>query len=158
MGVESDCAFVFYNQRFNRLNSHSPSHSHSKMLIGFTHKSSAVLPRFFCRIFRHCAVVDGDVLIQVASDGIRCFPVGSAEIRRLESAGWFFVKRDCQSAKFNCQFLTCVGFAKRALGIRRPFIWTPDGLFRFLCCPTGQSSRPDPMRVRRDDDFLRKSF
>ena len=31
---------------------------------------------------------------------------------------------------FTC--LTCVSFAKRALNIRNPFIWTPDQLFRFI--------------------------
>lgn len=116
----------------------------NKMLIGFTHTSSAVLPRFFCRIFRHSAVVIDGVLIQIATDGVRCFPVGPREIRRLENAGWVFIKCNLQSAKFNCNlhfanctFLTCVGFAKRAAGIRAPFIWTPDQLFRKLCAVSG---------------------
>ena len=103
-----------------------------KIFIGFTTKTSAILPRFFCMLFRHCVIITDGVLIQVGYDGVRAFRVGSREIKKLERAGWVFLELRVESGelKYNAfQFLTCVGFAKRALGIQNPFIWTPDQLF-----------------------------
>jgi len=97
-------------------------------------------------VFRHCVVVIDGHLIQIATDGVKVFRLGAREIRRLERAGWIFIEcgmlkleseisayGKIQLSSFNIpQFLTCVGFAKRAVGIRAPFVLTPDQLFRFL--------------------------
>ena len=118
-----------------------------KIFVGWTTKTSAILPKFFCPLFRHCVVVVDGVLIQIGVDGIRAFKVGMREIKKLEDAGWVFTqltmnneqckinaakKTDCSFFIVNYSFLTCVGFAKRALGIRAPFVWTPDQLFRLV--------------------------
>jgi hypothetical protein len=132
-----------------------------KILVGFATKTSAVLPRFFCALFRHCAVVIDGTLIQIGPDGVRLFRVRAREIGKLEAAGWVFLRVRGQglgtgvigrnvslSANHESRvaarepltpvpnpcpsFLTCVGFAKRALGIRAPFVWTPDQLFRMI--------------------------
>ncbi|MDR3208385.1 MAG: hypothetical protein LBT45_00890 [Rickettsiales bacterium] len=118
-----------------------------KILVGFATKTSAVLPSFFCALFRHCAIVADGMLIQIGTDKIRLFRVRAREIRKLENAGWVFVKVNSPKSIKNGRtsesrlsaidfglltFLTCVGFAKRALGIRAPFVWTPDQLFRML--------------------------
>jgi len=106
------------------------------MIVGFTTKTSARFSPFFCPLFRHCAVIADGILIQVATDGIRCFRCGRAEIRRLERAGWVFLELGVRNEElgmfFVPNFLTCVGFAKRAAGIRNPFILTPDGLFKAM--------------------------
>jgi hypothetical protein len=108
-----------------------------KIIIGFTHKTSAILPKFFCPVFRHCAVVIDGTFVQIGTDGIRMFRVRAREIKKLENAGWIFVELAISNEKLEMQknhfsLLTCVGFAKRALGIRAPFVWTPDQLFAFL--------------------------
>ncbi|MDR1071562.1 MAG: hypothetical protein LBL21_02900 [Rickettsiales bacterium] len=133
-----------------------------KILVGFATKTSAFLPSFFCALFRHCAVVIDGTLVQVGPDGIRLFRVRAREIGKLEAAGWVFVdsgfairnsrfvrarrttnpesrianpdyRRLLSTIDFGLwTFLTCVGFAKRALGIRAPFVWTPDQLFRLI--------------------------
>jgi hypothetical protein len=105
-----------------------------KIMMGFTRETSAIWPKFFCAVFRHCAVVMDGALIQIGTNGVRLFRAGPREIGKLEAAGWVFVK--CARGNeagcgliFNCSFLTCVGFAKRVLGIADPFVWTPDQLY-----------------------------
>lgn len=121
------------------------------MLIGFSQKTSKTLARIFCRHFRHCIVLfPADtvmgmtargtyILIQIGTDGVRLIQVGTPEIRKLKSAGWTFlaIPSDTHVPQLKHHWarpglLTCVGFAKRALGIKNPFIWTPDQLYRYL--------------------------
>jgi hypothetical protein len=82
-------------------------------------------------LFRHCVVVTDGFLIQAGLDRVRVFRVNRRAIERLRAAGWVFVAADACGGGGGI-FLTCVGFAKRAAGIRAPFVWTPDQLFRFL--------------------------
>ena len=88
------------------------------------------------------------ILVQIGIDGIRLFAVDARAMRRMKRAGWVFVEIKNGKLKmknerlkigthkiFNFQFLTfnflsCVGFAKRAIGIRALFIWTPDKLYK----------------------------
>ena len=111
------------------------------MIIGFTHNTSKRLARIFCRRFRHCAVIfepidtgDGYLMIQIASDGIKLINMRQESLTRLEQHGWVFVRTNVPGnpAKMHIGLLTCVGFAKRALGIRNIFIQTPYGLYRRL--------------------------
>lgn len=109
----------------------------NKLLIGFTTKTSAKWPKFFCPLFKHCVVIDDGILIQVGTDRIKTFRVGKKEIKKLEENGWVFVRiqsigHKVQNTKYGFQLLTCVGFAKRVIGIRSPFILTPDQLYRQL--------------------------
>jgi hypothetical protein len=82
---------------------------------------------------------DGYILVQVGIDGVRLIPIGAREIRIMKKNGWVFIEAR-GNAPFHwaqnitsLQLLTCVGFAKRATGIRDPFIWTPDGLYEKIC-------------------------
>jgi len=84
------------------------------------------------------------ILIQIGIDGVRIVHIGPREIKTMKQNGWVFVNVGANiiCPKYNRGFaatgqiifaptiLTCVGFAKRCLGIRNPFIWTPDGLYR----------------------------
>jgi hypothetical protein len=111
-----------------------------KILIGFTTRTSAIWPKFFCPLFRHCAVVVDGALIQIGVDCVRVFKVDRRAIKRLEAAGWVFVELRIKNEElrmgvcsgFGLQLLTCVGFAKRAIGIRAPFVFTPDQLYRHI--------------------------
>lgn len=113
------------------------------MLIGFTHKTSKILPKIFCKKFKHCAVIfDLDkeyIFVQIGKDGIRIIQIGNKEIKLLESSGWFFIKIKQEPITRNTNLkihlpnmLTCVGFAKKSLCIYKPFIWTPDQLYNYL--------------------------
>jgi hypothetical protein len=89
------------------------------------------------------AVPANYILVQIGCDGVRLIPVGMRELRRMKRQGWEMLKVERGKLKvemenfqyFNFQlstfnFLSCVGFAKRAMGIRDPFIWTPDQLYK----------------------------
>jgi len=123
----------------------------SNLLVAFTRNSNKFWARVFCRHFRHCVVLfpmDAQyILVQIGIDGVRLFAVDAAAIRRMKRAGWVFVKvvgadnyppRARKRALYRAQYiaplqlLTCVGFAKRAVGIRASFIWTPDQLYKHL--------------------------
>ncbi|MCL1891830.1 MAG: hypothetical protein FWF97_00840 [Alphaproteobacteria bacterium] len=172
-----------------------------KIIIGFTHKTSKILPKIFCRNFRHCAVITENpsrqlvaftrirtdakrrankekrtknkyIMIQVGFGAIKFIPLQKRDLKILEQHGWMFVPlvkggkflgeqrepRNLGGLFCNTRTLhdnppillnsphsgslskippltrgtTCVGFAKRALGIRRPLIWTPDQLYRHI--------------------------
>ncbi|MDR0319390.1 MAG: hypothetical protein LBH81_01480 [Rickettsiales bacterium] len=108
-------------------------------LIGFTPNTRRRLVRVFCRKYRHCAVVDLEnmILIQIGIDGVRLVRIDAGGLGRLAAHGWVFVlakprrsPKGGGGAQFN--ILNCVGFAKRCLGIRNPFILTPLDLYRHL--------------------------
>ena len=116
-----------------------------KPMVAFSPHSTKLFARLFCRKFKHCCVLfpapGGEyTLVQIGIDGIRLVPVAAREIKIMKRKGWDFVNVGAggnapdKRAGFHppLQFLTCVGFAKRALNIRAPFIWTPDQLFRRL--------------------------
>ena len=110
------------------------------MIIAFTNKTSKIIPRIFCRRFRHCCVIFDagrqKILVQIGIDGVRLIPVSPAAVARMQRNGWTMVeiKNNPDRPTINriphINILTCVGFAKRAAGIRNPFIWTPDGLYK----------------------------
>jgi hypothetical protein len=116
------------------------------MIIGFTENTSKFISKLLCGKFKHCVVIfaadevgmaqkDKFILAQIAADGIKLACIGGAEIQRLKSAGWVFVrapKRRRGSIAKTPALLSCVGFAKRALAINKPFVWTPDQLYRYL--------------------------
>jgi len=117
------------------------------MIIGFTHKTGKILPRILCRNFRHCAVVLNEkrkmknekcfIFMNKTKNGIHIMKLSKRDLKILEKNGWVFIKTNLKSNNFSFftfhfSFITCVGFAKRALGIRRPFILTPDQLYKYL--------------------------
>ncbi|MDR0967284.1 MAG: hypothetical protein LBL75_00400 [Rickettsiales bacterium] len=117
------------------------------MIIGFTHSGRSIPARLFCRRFRHCAII---IKVQISDckydyvmfvvGGGRVSPVflRARDLKILVSYGWVFV--NVPSAGFKVQMLSvrsprsCVSFAKRALGIRAPFVITPEGLYKKIQC------------------------
>jgi len=108
------------------------------IIIGFTHRTSKILPRLFCRHFRHCAVILKDkenkyILIQAGLGIRKLIVLQKRDLKILEQYGWVFVKFPTAGASCPMPYsTTCVGFVKRTLDIRAPFIWTPDQLYRYL--------------------------
>lgn len=107
----------------------------NKVIIAFTARSNKFWARAFCKNFRHCCIIfetgHKHLLIQIAVDGVRVIPISPQTLTRMQQDGWTMVKTTTKTNRqVYPQILTCVGFAKRALGIRAPFIWTPDGLYR----------------------------
>jgi hypothetical protein len=117
------------------------------MIIGFTTKTSKFISKLLCKKFRHCIVIfepadtgmqNTYILVQIAQDGIKLISIGAPQLQKLKHTGWVFIEKPAQEKHLHHLFsgipslLTCVGFAKRALSINKPFIWTPDGLYRYL--------------------------
>ena len=131
------------------------------MIIAFTTNTSKRISRILCRHFRHCVVIFEQepgtyILAQIGIDGVRLIPLKTRDLNKLKFAGWELldINLACGTADHNTTInrtatnhnddhktarphhcitlLTCVGFAKRALSIQNPFIWTPDQLYRYL--------------------------
>ncbi|MCL2538411.1 MAG: hypothetical protein FWF34_01145 [Alphaproteobacteria bacterium] len=110
------------------------------IIIAFTRNTNKKSAQIFCRNFRHCCVLLPSskkyILVQIGIDGVRLIPVGAREMNAMKKNGWVFVGANnylpqSMAKKLSpLQLLTCVGFAKRALGIRNPFILTPDQLYK----------------------------
>lgn len=53
------------------------------------------------------------------------------DITILRQHGWVFIKITTSYSTITCKpSITCVLFAKRALGINAPFVWTPYQLYK----------------------------
>lgn len=108
------------------------------MLIGFTHNTGKILPRIFCRKFRHCAIILEQkdikykyIMLQVGFGRVNFIPLQKRDLKILEQNGWVFLQQKCYLNNYKLS-PTCVSFAKRALGIRAPFVLTPYQLFKYL--------------------------
>lgn len=108
------------------------------VIIGFTKKSSKILPNIFCKNFRHCAVIvrrrAGFILYQFVSHGrVEKISLGARDMKMLRQYGWCFVYVPCDLPRnFPRKNWTCVNMAKDAIKMRAPFIQTPDALYRAL--------------------------
>lgn len=113
------------------------------IIVAFCTRTSKLLPRIVCRHFKHCApiVPSGDarktmVMYQfVHRNKIVPIPITARGLRTLRAHGWAVVcvagvtpppdlARACAP--------TCVAFTKRACGMRRARIQTPDALYKYL--------------------------
>lgn len=113
------------------------------IIVAFCTRTSKLLPRIVCRHFKHCApiVPSGDasktmVMYQfVHRNKIVPIPITARGLRTLRAHGWAVVcvagvtpppdlARACAP--------TCVAFTKRACGMRRAGIQTPDALYKYL--------------------------
>src|SRR5574344_2029310 len=99
-----------------------------KMLVGFTNNTSKILPRIFCRRFRHCAVIleynNCYLMLQFTSrNKIHFIPLKNRDIMILKRNGWVFTNVFISSTFNYKSCFTCVSFVKQVLGIRAPFIW-----------------------------------
>ena len=110
------------------------------IIIGFTNKTSKILPRIFCRKFRHVAIIlpdgDGFVMYQfVRRRQIVLIPLKARDIKILMQHGWDFVltEQHVMTKDFaNTHVFTCVQLAKKAVGMRNIWIQTPAALYRRL--------------------------
>lgn len=107
------------------------------IIIGFTHKTSKVLPRIFCRRWRHVAIFVPDkkklIMYQFVRHGnIVKIQLNTRDIKILGRYGWRFVcvtgtpPRDFEKLRA----LTCVQMAKNAIELQANFIQTPDALYK----------------------------
>ncbi len=110
------------------------------IIIAFAPKSSKVLPNLFCKNFKHCAVIvrqkNGFIMYQFSSHkNVTELSLRMRDIRLLGAHGWRFVyvPTDIDSNFNPHDAWTCVDMTKRAIGMRAPFIWSPDALYRKLC-------------------------
>ncbi len=110
-----------------------------KIIIGFTYKTSKIIPRLFCHRFRHCAVIIKKnkkyIMFQVGSGKINLISLKFRDLKILEQYGWIFLTKDVLQLKQNLklyQKCTCVKFAKKIIGIKNPLVFTPYGLYRLL--------------------------
>ncbi len=112
------------------------------VIISFSRKTSKIMPRIFCKKFRHCAPIiptPGGVQPYVMHQFVRPghvvkIPLTVRDMNMLRAAGWVMVAvnvvphtDDMRGAK------TCVQLARRAIGWRnRIWIQRPDALYRSI--------------------------
>ena len=109
------------------------------VIIAFAPNSKKILPRIFCKNFKHCAVLvrtaGGFRMYQFTSHGhVADIFIRIHDIKILGAYGWrfFYMPRNI-NANFNPYTAwTCVGMAKRAIGMHAPLIQTPDALYKKL--------------------------
>ena len=70
-------------------------------------------------------------MLQAGCGRVNFIPLQKRDLKILEKNGWVFLEQKCYFNNYALP-LTCVSFAKRALGIRAPFVWTPYQLFKHL--------------------------
>jgi hypothetical protein len=118
-----------------------------KISIGFTKRTGKIMPRIFCRNFRHCAIVikrgKHYMLMHKVADGIQILKLSPRDLEILAHNGWEFVNVRCKMEDGRltaCIHLTsyivhlpftCVSFCKKMLGIKNPFIQTTDQLYKY---------------------------
>ena len=109
------------------------------LIIAFAPKTSKIIPRIFCRHFRHCAVITKNekefILYQfVCRHNIQKISLKMRDIKILAGHGWRFIylPHDINYRFEPMRAWTCVGMAKNAIGINAPTILTPNQLFRKL--------------------------
>jgi len=110
------------------------------IIIAFSENTSKILPRIFCRRFRHCAPIicnQNDLIMYqfVKHNHIAAIHLHPRDITILRAHGWKFIyiSPDKSIHKFYPEFTySCVGLSKHALGIRSVFIQTPYALYKYL--------------------------
>ncbi len=110
------------------------------IIVGFTYKTSKILPRIFCRRFRHCApiVIDARGKMQmyqfIRCNNIAKIDITMRDVRLLRAHGWVFIcLPDAVAHKFfPRRARTCVALTCDIIGWRRMRPITPYGLFRKL--------------------------
>ena len=109
------------------------------VIIAFSNKTSKILPRIFCRCFRHCAPIvrDGSKLVMyqfTSMHNISKIELQNRDIAILRAHGWRFiylpgdVKNDFPARRA----YSCVDLSKQAIGINNIFIQTPNALYKYI--------------------------
>lgn len=109
------------------------------IIIGFSKTTSLIMPHIFCRDFKHCAIITQKnnkmFLYQfVRYKHIDIIEINDSGINKLAKFGWVFIYMPQNiSPDFTAQNAkTCVDMVKRAIGLKRLFIQTPDSLYKYL--------------------------
>ncbi len=110
------------------------------IIIGFSGKTSKILPRIFCGKLKHVAPIlqnesDWGMFQFIRRGNVVCIPLNNRDIKVLSAHGWQFVYINDITLPhgFNAQTAwTCVQLAKRAIGMRKWWIQTPNALYRDL--------------------------
>jgi len=116
------------------------------MTIAFSPHSDKLIPRIFCKRFRHCCVIVDNILYQPLSGGIRTMQITPAVIKILRNRGWKFIKvtgkrlqvrgnkkiTPVTSYLLPLTYFSCVDFCKQMAHIHALFIQTPYQLYKFL--------------------------
>ena len=112
------------------------------IIIGFSANSSKLLPRIFCRFFRHCAPIihikkNRYIMLQfVQRRKISLISMTTREINLLSAYGWKFVTvnkaapRRLTKKLYNVN--SCVELCKLLLEIKSLFVFTPMDLYKKL--------------------------
>ncbi len=106
------------------------------IIIAFSNKTSKILPRIFCRGFKHCApiIINGDKMTMyqfVCRGHIAEIKLSMRDIGILKKHGWEFVYMPI-ALPHNFDLsgaYSCVCVAKRAIGMRASQIQTPGALY-----------------------------
>lgn len=108
--------------------------------IGFSTRSHKILPRIFCRHFKHCAPIifykNKYILFQF-SNMYKINPIilCARDLKILERYGWKFIVYKQQidlNAAMQTKSLTCVQFTKKFCKIKNIKIQTPDALLKYI--------------------------
>lgn len=109
------------------------------IIIAFSTKTSKILPRIFCRHFRHCAPIfrinDKLVMYQFTRiHSISKIELHNRDIAILRAQGWRFIYIPIDTPHdFNVMAAySCVDLSKRAIGIHKRFIQTPFALYKHI--------------------------
>lgn len=109
------------------------------IIIGFTGKTSKILPQIFCHKFRHVAVIVPveNILIMyqfVHRKKIVKIQLKMRDLKILLKHGWTFIylPGKIPHGFENIDVWTCVQLAKQAIGIHAAYIQTPYILYRRL--------------------------
>lgn len=115
------------------------------IIIGFSRKTSKILPRFFCKFFVHVAPIlvceAGLEMWQfIRINKLEKIPLKWRDLDILSRYGWVFViwDNDCAVNYINRRcVISCVQLTKNILGLKNWRIQTPDALYRVLSreCP-----------------------
>lgn len=109
------------------------------IIIAFSNKTSKILPRLFCRRFRHCAPIFrlGNKLVMyqfTRANNITKIELQNRDIALLRAHGWRFIYIPTDVP---CDFdpnhaYSCVDLSKQAIGIHNIFIQTPYALYKYI--------------------------
>ena len=109
------------------------------IIIAFSEHTSKLLPRIFCRHFRHCAPifrVEHKLIMYQFTNTHNITPIelNNRDIGILRAHGWRFIYVPIDIPDDfdpHCAY-SCVDLSKRALGIQNIFIQTPYGLYKHI--------------------------
>lgn len=106
----------------------------SEIYLLFTDDNKHWISKFLHPQINHveAVVVDGKSIISYAKryDSVQLLSI--KDIGDIISEGYLFKVKPKDKSNGLFMLNTCVGHVKQLLGIRKPFIWTPWQLFKYL--------------------------